>query len=98
MNTYVTNYTATPVTPLALGADLGFSMVVTSGGVTYSFSGTTPLVQTTTHDDVPFSCAPGTFDIYTLYTCAGTTSTFTGITGSVSGSGFASQPAARLTP
>ena len=98
VNTYVSNYTDTPATPLTIGSTFAFSILLTAGGTTYGFGGAVPLAAAATTDDVPYACANGTFDIYALYTCAGTTSTFSGITGSVTGSGFASQPAARLTP
>ncbi len=94
---------ADPATPfLALGSDLSFSVQLLDGAALYAFGGSGALAP---HQDTfgyPRTCDTTAVvsppDVFDVRSCSSYLYAFTGISGSVSGSGLASQSAARLMP
>jgi len=99
---YTDNSTTPWVPPLVLGGSLDFAVTLTSGATAYLLAGTVPLGAADQSDVTPLSCATGAVaippDTYDVLTCLASSYVFTGIAGSASGSGLASQSAARLMP
>lgn len=90
-DTYVSNGTGTQGAYVAFGSSFDFDVRMSDVRGTYAASVSVPLAAFTDSDITPSSCTNGVFTIpptvYDVHTCTASSYVFSGIAGSVSGSG-----------